>query len=56
MFLQLQKTNELQELPEEHQIPSSGNIADLIDLLIDVQNIYTHENVVYRLLEREENE
>lgn len=56
MFLQNQQTNELQKLPEEYQVAHSGNIADLIDLLIDVQNIYTHENVVYRFTEKEENE
>lgn len=56
MFLQIQKTNEPQSLSEEYQIPRNGAVADLVDLLIDIQNLYTHENVVYRLTEREENE
>ena len=56
MFLQIQKTNEPQNLSKEYQIPRNGNVADLVDLLIDIQNLYTHENVVYRLTERQENE
>lgn len=56
MFLQNQQTKELQKLPEEYQVAHNGNIADLIDLLIDIQNTYIHENVIYRLTEREENE
>lgn len=56
MFLQNQQTKELQKLPEEYRVASNGNIADLIDLLIDIQNTYIHENVIYRLTEREENE